>query len=210
LTEKKFKIIAFDVDGTLVSQVSSWLTLHDHFQSNEQAKKNFASYKNGDIDYETFMRLDIGLWPKPLHIDEIKPVLLKYALVPNAKAVIGELSKRYEVVLISAGIDILVEDVAKTLGVKNFRANGIEINEKGFVTGNGIFSVDLLRKEIALKKLLSKLNFSTEECIAVGDSIYDKSFLETAGLGIAVGTNSHLEKTANYLVNDLKEILGLV
>lgn len=210
MDKKSFKVVAFDVDGTLVSQNSSWITCHNHFQTKDLAGKNLECYKTGDIDYETFMRWDIGLWPKPLHVDQLKPVLYTYTLVPKAKIVINELKKRYEVVLVSAGIDILVEDVARTLGIKYFIANGIEINNKGFVTGNGIFSIDLLRKDIAMTELLSQLDFSNEECVAIGDSIYDMSFLKSAGLGIAIGINSPLKEIADHCVDNLEDITDLI
>lgn len=204
-----FKVIAFDVDGTLVSEKSSWITLHKYFKSDVQAKKHLASYNAGDIDYPTFMRWDIGLWPKPLHVDQIKSVLHTYTLAPDANPVIDELKKKYEVVLISAGIDFLVEDVARKLGIKHSIANGIEINKKGLVTGDGIFNVDLSHKEIAMKSLLSGLNCTPKDCIAVGDSVYDESFLNSAGLSIAKGSKSSLKEKANYAVENLEDILSL-
>lgn len=207
---KPFKIIAFDVDGTLVREKSSWVTLHNHFQTNNLAKGNLISYKKGDIDYQTFMRLDIALWPKPIHVNTIKEILYDYTLVPKTDHVIKKLKEEgYEIVLVSAGIDILVKDVAKKLEINNFVANGLEFDEEGYITGEGIFHVDLNSKHVALKDLLDELDFSIEECITVGDSSYDKTFLESAGLSITIGEDSPLKNTADHAITNLEDILGL-
>lgn len=210
MKNKPFKIIAFDVDGTLVRENSTWVTLHNHFQTNNLAKRNLTSYNIGAIDYPTFMRLDIALWPKHIHVDTIKKILYDYTLVPKADPVIKKLKKEgYEIALISAGIDILVRDVAKKLEINNFVANGLEFDKEGYITGEGIFHVDLNSKHVALKDLLDELGFSIEECIAVGDSSYDKTFLESTGLGITVGEDSPLKNTANHAIANLEDILDL-
>lgn len=210
MKNKPFKIIAFDVDGTLVCEKSSWITLHNHFQTNNLAKGNLISYKRGDIDYPTFMRLDIALWPKHIHVNTIKKILYDYTLVPKTDHIIKKLKgEGYEIALVSAGIDILVKDVAKKLEINNFVANGLEFDGEGYITGEGIFKVDLNSKHVALKDLLYGLGFSIEECITVGDSSYDKTFLESAGLGITIGADSSLKNTADHVITNLEDIFDL-
>ncbi|MCP8305171.1 MAG: hypothetical protein H3Z50_06890, partial [archaeon] len=61
----KYKLIAFDLDGTLLVQKSSWSTLHEYFGTASIARQTFALYHQGMIDYAEFMRRDISAWPKP-------------------------------------------------------------------------------------------------------------------------------------------------
>jgi len=207
----KYKIIAFDVDGTLVKEQSSWVTLHKHFKKEHLAKKNLIMYEKGTINYQEFMRRDIALWPKSLHIDEIEEILLCYNLVSNATEVIKELKSRgYQIILISAGIDLLVKRVATDLGINLHVSNGLKTDKKGFLTGNGIFHVDLLRKDQALKDLLKSLNCTPESCITIGDSEYDVSLLDYSGCGIAIGDNEKLKKASKYQINELTDLLNII
>lgn len=67
-----FKAIAFDLDGTLVTERSSWWTLHRYFGTYEQSMQNMEFYEQGEITYDEFMKRDIGLWKPPPHVSTIK------------------------------------------------------------------------------------------------------------------------------------------
>ena len=60
----KYKVVAFDLDGTLVKKRNSWITLHEYFGTVEGAKNNFKAFENSEIDYLEFIRRDVSLWPK--------------------------------------------------------------------------------------------------------------------------------------------------
>jgi HAD superfamily PSPase-like hydrolase len=208
------KIIAFDVDGTLVQEQSSWVTIHQHFKTTRDAKRNLLLYNSGSIDYETFMKLDIDLWPKPLHVKNVDEILKNYTMANNAADVIGEIKDRgLEIVLISAGIDRLVCKVARTLDLSCYVANGLETSVDGYLTGNGIYKVDLQHKDLALKNMLRDLKIPPKQCIAVGDSRYDLTFLQYAGKGIAVCSKPDpvLKDQKKILkVSELRNILDLI
>lgn len=91
----------------------------------------------------------------------------------------------YRLAILSAGIDILARTVSEKLGIEIWTANGLEIDDQGFLTGEGIFRVDLIEKHRALPKILSPLGIQFSETIAVGDSKYDASFMQAAAAGIA-------------------------
>ncbi len=205
-----YKAVAFDVDGTLVKEVSSWLTVHEKFETKDKARTNLKLYENGKIDYSEFMKRDIGLWPHPLHINQIDEILSGYNLDPSAKLIVHQLKqKKYNVVLVSAGIDLLVKKVAQDLGISDFRANGLEVDIENKLTGNGVYRVDLLRKDKALIEILESINCKPEECVSVGDSKYDKTMLEYSGCAIALGSGEHTEK-ADHQISDLSEIMKIL
>lgn len=205
------KAIAFDVDGTLVHETSSWSTVHKYFNTVEQAGKNLKQYNDQIIDYSTFMKKDIQLWGHSVHINTIQSILSKFTLHPKANEIVVELkNKGYKIILVSAGIDVLVERVANELQIEYFTSNGLETHDNGYLTGNGIFRVDLIRKDIALSQMLQRINVEPRDCISVGDSKYDVGFLKHSGRGIAVGNDKELMKHAHHTISDLSEILNLI
>ncbi len=184
------------------------MRIHGHFGTVEKAAPNLASYIQARIDYEEFMRRDISLWPRRLHISQIKAILSSFTLTPHAKEVVQQIKQRgYKVVIISAGLDLLTDQVASLLGVDVAVANGLQTDRDGFLTGNGIFRVDLNRKDEALDHVLDDMHISKSDCVCVGDSRYDVRFLKNAGLAVAVNSDEELAKVATVRIHDLPELL---
>jgi phosphoserine phosphatase len=209
----RYNIIALDFDGVLVKQESAWWTLHQAFGTYKESKANLRAYRKGEIHYVEFMRRDITLWGRRTLAD-VKDILLKYNLNPQAKTFIDGIKKDgRKIVVVSAGIDLLVGDVAKQLGINQFLANGLEADRNGYLTGNGIFRVDLNRKDLALKKLITQEGGKLSEVAAVGDSKYDLEFLRAAGLGIGFGDprkSNDLNKVAVGWAKNLMEIPKII
>lgn len=207
----KHKAVAFDLDGTLVCEKSSWWTLHKHFGTYQHSLINMKDYENGKITYDKFMELDIELWKPRPHIDTIKKVLLNYTLSSNVKPVIKELEeKEYQIFIVTTAPDILANAVANELGIRNVASNCFIFDEKGYLTKNTTFNVDLMKKEYAFSKLISSRGLECTDCIAVGDSKYDVGFLNKAGLGIAYRPDDILRKEATIVINDMNELLDYI
>ena len=185
-----FKLVVFDLDGVLVEEASAWWTLHHAFATYEASKENLYAYERSIIDYREFMRRDINLWGLR-NIKEIEDILFKFTLREDAIQTCDSLRKqgyRLAIVsagIVSAGIDILAEAVSVRVGIQNWVANGLLLDEKGLLKGEGIFRVDLKRKDWALTELLKSLRVELPEVVAVGDSKYDLSMMEVCGGGIA-------------------------
>jgi phosphoserine phosphatase len=206
-----YKAVAFDLDGTLVTEKSSWWTLHKAFHTYKQSVQNMKSYEQGKITYDEFMRLDISLWKPRPHINTIKKILLEYTLCLNAKLVIGVLGKKgYTLLIVTTAPDVLANAVAKELGISHVISNGFIFDNKGYLTQDVVFNVDLLKKELALEKLLSKIGIKNKECVAVGDSKYDVSFLKATGLGVAFNPDDILRKKAKIVITNMKELLNFI
>jgi len=206
---KKYKLIAFDLDGTLLVQKSSWNTIHDYFGTKSIARQTYDLYCKGIIDYKEFMKRDIAAWPKPLHISKISEILSNLDLREEAKEVIDAIHrKEIETAIISAGISLLANSVAKELGIKYVYANELCIDENGFLTGDGIMKVDLMFKHLALLDLVESLCLSLRECITVDDSINDVKFLQIAGLGFYLGSKNIASNLGLKTIKSLREILN--
>lgn len=206
--KKEFKAIAFDLDGTLVEKESSWVTIHEFFKTFDKEQTNIKAYTRGLIDFEEFMNREIAFWPKNLHINLIEDILSDYSLKKNVNCVVNILRNTgFIIIIVSAGIDILANKVAKDLEVFHILANGLEIDDEGYLTGKSIYRVDLVDKHKALENYTSKFEISLDECIAVGDSKFDLNFLTNCGLSIAMGNDEILSKKADIIISELDEIL---
>jgi len=207
----KYRLVAFDMDGTLIEQDSSWWAIHRHFGVEEEARQNLNAYERGEIDYPEFMRRDIKLWRPTPHISQIERIFADFKLAPNAAEVVSDIRRRnYEIAIITGGIDVLAEKVAHRLQIDHVLANGLEVDERGYLTGEGIFRVEPYMKHEALKGLVRKLNCTFAECVAVGDSKYDKNFLKHAGLGVAIGEDKALAQVADVVIKDFRHFIQLL
>lgn len=48
----KYKLVAFDMDGTLLAEENSWAKLHRYFGTYESSLKNMKDYEQGKIAYD--------------------------------------------------------------------------------------------------------------------------------------------------------------
>jgi phosphoserine phosphatase len=112
--------------------------------------------------------------------------------------------------LISAGVSVLAERLNAVLELDYVYANKLLTDRQGLLTGEGEGTVGLLNKLDVLKKLAAVENVSLQECIVVGDSLYDVPMFKEAGLSIAFNADDHsVEEAADVVVKrkDLREIL---
>jgi len=210
----KYKIIFFDMDGTLIKCKSSWEIVHKRFGTVKEAKRTLKEYSEGKISYNEFMRRDIGLWINKrgkVHVREVEDILSRFELTKGAKEVTGKLkSMGLKIVIITAGIDLLAEKVGKEVNADRVYANKLMTDDKGYLIGEGIEIVDPRKKDIILEKVAREENVLLEETIAVGDTVYDLEMLRKAGLGLYLGNKHEIFDTKIHKICSLYEILDYV
>jgi phosphoserine phosphatase len=201
------KLAAFDLDGTLLEHNSSWVAIHRHFGTEHDGAASLRLYTEGKIDYHEFMRRDISSWPKGVTRDEIVDVLSAYKVRREAPEVLRELRSRgMSTALVTSGIDILARAVAAELEIDHWVANGLRFDRRGKLLPEGVGRVDPTRKDIAYKKLLSRIGVQSKETIAVGDTIYDLAFLKSAGLGFMLAHTTRVPDPEIIHIEKLTEI----
>lgn len=207
----RYKLVAFDMDGTLILGDSCWEVIHEYFGTKKAAKEHLRAWEAGEIDYEEFVRRDIALWQPIPTLQSIKAILSSYSFAPNVREVVKEIRlKGHSIAIVTGGLDLLANEVARDLGVRHVLANGLAADERGRLTGEGIIKVNPTRKDVNLMQLARLLGISPEECVAVGDSPHDVKFLGFAGLGVAVGKNSELARVADVVINDFDDFPQLL
>lgn len=210
----KYKIIFFDMDGTLIKCKSSWELVHKKFGTIKEAKRALEEYRQGRISYKEFMIRDISSWMKKkerIHIKEIEEILSNFELVDGAKEVAKELKRiGLKIVIITAGIDILAEKVAKEVYADKVFSNKLKTDSEGYLVGEGIEVVEPRRKDKILETVSKEEDVSLNETIAVGDTVYDLNMLKKAGLGLYFGDKNEIVDTRIYKIHSLYEIIDYV
>ncbi|MCI4325521.1 MAG: HAD-IB family phosphatase [Thermoplasmata archaeon] len=181
------KLVAFDMDGTLVDAKSSWGAVHDHFgDHNDEGLRLFNSGKIGD---EEFLRRDIAVWWKhapEISMDDLDSILKEVPLMPGAKALLDGLHKAHvRTAIVSGGIDVLAKRVGRELGIDIVLANGFRVDRNGRLTGEGIIRVPIRDKESVLAKLQADLGVAPADTASVGNSEIDVGLFRRSAVGVA-------------------------
>ena len=181
------RLVAFDMDGTLVDVGSSWAAVHAHF--GEQNPEGLRRFLANEIDDEEFIRSDIAIWRRhvpELAIDDLEAILEQVPLMPGAAALFRGLRERgVRTAIVSGGIDLLARRLARELGIDVALANGFRLRSDGQLTGEGIVRVPIHGKEAVLGQLQRQLGVDVEETAAVGNSEIDVGLFRRSRLGIA-------------------------
>jgi HAD superfamily PSPase-like hydrolase len=211
----KYKLVCFDCDGVLVDTESSWQWIHDHYGvDNEEA---LHAYFRDEIDGIEFMRRDIALWKgidPDVSLDKIKEILMG---IPPMKG-LDELTRALHdggcrMVIISGGLDLLVDNVADRIGAWKGLANKLEADRTGRLTGEGVLLVEPRHKQYPLMEVMTELGISKKEVVSIGDTHSDASMFTVSGLGVAFNPADDLvKKKADKVVEekDLTELMDIL
>jgi phosphoserine phosphatase len=207
---KKLRLVVFDVDGTLTKVVSSWQFLHERLGTWDKGKQYAEQFFRGVITYEDWARLDASLW-RGLKLGRVRQIVDSIPYANGARHVVTTLRRNgFKVVLLSAGLSLVAERIEREIGVDDSLANALKV-EKGLLTGEVKVNVSVDNKDVALLRMLKRLNLGMDECVAVGDDETMIPLFEKAGLSIAFNPRSWVvEEKADIVVksDNLREVLS--
>ncbi|WP_148883518.1 HAD-IB family phosphatase [Thermococcus aciditolerans] len=200
------KLIAFDLEGTLVKSISSWVELHKRFGTWEKGKEYAELFFAGKIDYVKWAELDASLWRGHTG-EEIMEWANSVEYMEGAKELIGFLRENdFRIAILSSGLICLAGRIAKELGVDYVFANELIFDENGVVTGEVNPTVDFKSKGTILRELKAELE--PEVTIAVGDGYNDLSMFKEADVSIAI--NPHEGVEGDHNVESLHEVMEII
>ncbi|NJE29655.1 HAD family hydrolase [Thermococcus sp. 18S1] len=200
------KLIAFDLEGTLVKSISSWVELHKRFGTWEKGKEYAELFFAGKIDYVKWAELDASLW-KGHTREEIMEWANSVEYMDGARELIEFLRENdFRIAILSSGLMCLAGRIARELGVDYVFANELIFDENGVVTGKVNPLVDFKSKGTILRELKAELE--PEVTIAVGDGYNDLSMFKEADVSIAI--NPHEGVEGDHNVESLHEVMEII
>jgi len=215
----KYKLVCFDIDGTLVEDYMGgnyWMTLHRVFEGEEEGMRindgRRARFHSGEIDYKKWVDLDVSSF-KMLgkRKGDFEDATRLHRLFLGAKETILELKARgYHLALISGSLSILIETLFPDHPFDDIFTNEIYFNADGTVRSWKATVFDHGSKHKAMHEICKREKIPLSQAVFVGDGENDIDILEEAGLGIAFCPKSERVATAADVVirkKDVREIL---
>ena len=207
------KVIFFDLDGTLTPR-STWYDLNLLLGiTEEEDKKLFDQYLKDELTYTdwTAELARIAKSRGSVSRDEIVAFAENVELRADAISTITALKEKgYHIVLLSGSVDVVLEALAKKIGITEWLScSTLEFDEQGKL--NNIVSIgDEADAKLALvQKYLENKNISIEDCISIGDGGNEIGLFKKMK-GILLGHNEKLAPLAWKQVETLSEIKNLL
>ena len=205
------RLVQLDVDSTFIQQEAIEL-LAAKAGVLEQVAAITSSAMRGEIDFEESLRARVALL-KGLPSSAIDQVREEITLTDGAAELVEALhAEGHSVALVSGGFINIIEPMIKSLSIKYYRANELEIRD-GVLTGGLIGSiVDRAGKATALREFAELSAVSLENTVAIGDGANDLDMMAIAGLSIAFNAKPVVAQAADLSINEpsLKTVLHLI
>ncbi|MEA3204082.1 MAG: phosphoserine phosphatase [Thermoplasmata archaeon] len=181
------RLVCFDMDGVLIDVGSSWVMVHKHFGVQNEA--SLRAYLNGEFDDREFIRRDAALWlrlkPK-IRRSDFEAIFRVPPLMPGVEATVAALrAAGIQMAIVSGGVDVMAEEVARRLGILHVAANGFVYDADGHITGEGVVRTPLNDKAAPVVRFAQELGVPLRNVACVGNSLPDVSMFEVAGRSIA-------------------------
>ena len=205
------RLVQLDVDSTFIQQEAIEL-LAAKAGVLEQVAAITASAMRGELDFEQSLRARVALL-KGLPASVIAEVQMEISLTDGAQNLVETLhDKGHSVSLVSGGFIDIIEPMIKTMAIKYYKANKLEIVE-GVLTGGLIGPVvDRAAKAEALREFAVASEVSMDNTVAIGDGANDLDMMAAAGLSIAFNAKPVVVEAADLAINEpsLRSVISLI
>ncbi|MFH1857106.1 MAG: HAD family phosphatase [Candidatus Omnitrophota bacterium] len=209
----KYRLIIFDIDGTIVKHISSWRYIHEELGLwDKQAFRYQEDFLAGKITYRKFCELDAAHW-KGIKEERIRKIFKRARYSRNAVACIKKFKKAgFKLAAISTGLQYMADRAKEELGFDYVLSNRLN-SRGGLLTGGVKININHGAKGMVLRKIVKRFDFKPRQVICVGDSAGDIPMMKPAGYSIAFNSSSEeLSKIADYncAAKDFKEVFDKI
>jgi phosphoserine phosphatase len=205
-----YKLVVFDLDGTLTAERSIWEYIHVRLGKwYGYAEEYQRQFLQGKISYRQFCELDAHVW-KGMRVDELRDIVQTVPFNPGVDELTSLLRDLgLKLTLISSGLDVLSEWVEEKYGFDYGVSNRL-LHEDGILSGEVEIKVHYDRKAEWVRNIMDMFGVRSDEIIAIGDSAGDMEMFEKAGFSISFNSSSgELDGMADVVIkgNDLSHII---
>jgi phosphoserine phosphatase len=203
------RLAFFDLDGTLKRERDPYVYLHRRLGTWDACQPYLAQGLAGELDYDEWLRLDVGLW-KGTSRTAMEDLLRQNPYLPGARETVAALKQAgVHLALVSTGLDLHAGLVQQELGVDRVYANQVLFRD-GLVSGEARALVREGGKGQIVAQLQAELGVAPEDCLAVGDGSSDADMFARVRFGVAVNAPSERLRAAAHLVIEEADLSGLL
>ncbi|WP_374519657.1 phosphoserine phosphatase SerB [Hydrogenophaga sp.] len=185
-----FKLIAFDMDSTLIN-IECVDEIADAVGRKAEVAAITEAAMRGEItDFKDSLRRRVALLKGVTEADMERVYTERLRPNPGAAELVRACQAAgLKVLLVSGGFTFFAHRVRDTLGIDFVRANVLELDD-GVLTGRMVDQpwgdiCDGAEKRRTLLEVASLLGASPQQCIAMGDGANDLPMMGEAGLSVA-------------------------
>ena len=202
-----FKLIAFDMDSTLINIECIDEIADAVGRKTEVAAITEAAMRGEITDFKDSLRRRVALL-KGVSVASMEAVYReRLQLNPGAAELVRACKAAgMKVLLVSGGFTFFADRVRDTLGIDYLRANGLEINH-GVLTGQLVDQpwgdiCDGEEKRRTLLATCAQLGINPLQSIAMGDGANDLPMMGAAGLSVAYHAKPKVREQAMVAINE--------
>ncbi|HUK28952.1 MAG TPA: HAD family phosphatase [Candidatus Acidoferrales bacterium] len=168
---RPIQLAIFDLDGTITYE-DYWHKLHEELGTSAHSKIITDRYQNGGLSFKEWTMLEVQAWNgTPVH--RIQTILDSIPYRAGAKETFTQLhNSKIRTIIVSAGLSLIADRVARQLGSELAIANELEINN-GQLSGKVRINVTIDNKKEIIKQIASKLRIPLDAVALIGDSAAD-------------------------------------
>lgn len=165
-------ICCLDLEGVLLPEI--WIAVADHFHNDD------LRLTTRDIsDYDQLMQYRLKILRKNrIRLADIQGVIDGMKPLPGAKAFLDDLTRHFQVVVLSDTYYEFAMPLIRKLGNPTLLCNWLTVSRSGYISGYVLRQQDGKRKAV---KAFKSIGFRV---VAAGDSYNDLSMLRTADRGV--------------------------
>lgn len=201
-----FKLIAFDMDSTLINIECVDEIADAAGRKAEVAAITEAAMRGEIADYKESLRQRVALLQgvSVAHMEQVYAERLQ--LNPGATELVAACKAAgMKVLLVSGGFTFFTDRIRDRLGIDYTRSNVLEIHDN-LLTGRMVDQpwgdiCDGAEKRTMLQQTCAQLGITTQQAIAVGDGANDLPMMGIAGLSVAYHAKPAVRAQAKVAIN---------
>ncbi len=199
--EDGFKLVVFDLDGTLTQERSIWEFIHKRLGKWDGFAEEYQNqFLAGKISYEEFCERDAEVW-KGMRVEELMEIIRSVPFHLGVDELIHFFKQRgLRLAMVSSGLSLLTNWVHEKYGFDYSVSNDL-LHEDGILTGKVRIQVYYDRKAEWVEKILKQFGVEPKEAMAIGDSRGDIEMFQRVGFSVAFNSScAELEQIASVCI----------
>jgi phosphoserine phosphatase len=185
----QFKLVIFDLDGTLTQERSIWEYIHKKLRKWYGFAEEYQNlFLAGKISYEEFCERDAQVW-KGMKVEELSKIVETVPFHPGVDELVNYIKQKgLKLSMVSSGLSLLSNWVHEKYGFDYSVSNNL-LHENGILTGKVKIQVYYDKKAEWVKKIVKQFGVNPEEVITIGDSKGDMDMFQMVGFSIAFNSS---------------------